>query len=177
VTFFDGFEYGYSRGEDTIMCAKRVTVKTVMLCGRRVGSVSLLQEDVPVNLCGECRDVLFGPATHLPADRPSARVEYGTCPACDEQAPVFGDLIQAHGDGCVGLGVAPAAVDPIMRVLRDERKRRGLSQRGLADLAGSRRNQVSEWETGKVAPTLDSVRRLAAALGARLFVELPEAKS
>jgi hypothetical protein len=103
----EGIEFGFASGEDTIMCAKRVDRAARMLCGRRVGAVSALQVDVPGNLCPDCRDVLFGPATHLRADRPSAQVVYGVCPACGEQAPVFDGLIQAHGDGCVGINMRP----------------------------------------------------------------------
>lgn len=62
--------------------------------------------------------------------------------------------------------------DPIVLQLAEERTRRGLSQREVAELAGVTQSAVSEWETGAVVARVDSLRRHAAALGFRLRVEL-----
>lgn len=48
--------------------------------------------------------------------------------------------------------------------LRDARERRGLSQGGLAGLAGLQAAAVSHFETGTRKPSFDNLRRLADAL-------------
>lgn len=68
-----------------------------------------------------------------------------------------------------------ADLDPIVLQLAEERIRRGLSQREVAELAGVTQSAVSEWETGAVVARVDSLRRHAAALGFRLSITLEPA--
>lgn len=49
--------------------------------------------------------------------------------------------------------------------LRDARKRRGLSQEELADIARLQRTYVNEVERGRRNPTLLTITRLAGAIG------------
>lgn len=49
--------------------------------------------------------------------------------------------------------------------LKQLRKERGLSQRGLADLAGSAQTHISQIELGLKSPTADWLYRVAEALG------------
>lgn len=44
--------------------------------------------------------------------------------------------------------------------LKKARKRRGLTQRQLADLIGAKHNSVSNWETGQNEPDTQTIRRL-----------------
>ena len=52
--------------------------------------------------------------------------------------------------------------------LRDLRKERGLSQRGLADLAGLSPNAISLIERDEQSPSVATLQRLAAALGVKM---------
>jgi transcriptional regulator with XRE-family HTH domain len=49
--------------------------------------------------------------------------------------------------------------------LRDLRRVRGLTQEDLAERAGVEQPQISAWEGGRRAPTMDNVRKLARGLG------------
>lgn len=51
--------------------------------------------------------------------------------------------------------------------VRSERRRRGLTQAQLAELAGLHHNYISLIERGRTAPALDTVYALAAALGCK----------
>lgn len=57
-------------------------------------------------------------------------------------------------------------------LLRDMRRRHGLSQSRLACRANTTQAVVSRIERGEASPTLDTVRRLLAAMGWELDVEL-----
>ena len=58
---------------------------------------------------------------------------------------------------------------PLRTILRDERRRRGLSQRQLADTLRRKTNSdISHWETGTVEPRLSTFTAWAAALGYRV---------
>ncbi len=57
-------------------------------------------------------------------------------------------------------------------LMRDLRKRHGLSQSRLARRAHTTQAVVSRIERGEASPTLDTLRRLLAALGWELDVEL-----
>ncbi|MCW7541018.1 helix-turn-helix domain-containing protein [Aquabacterium sp. A7-Y] len=54
------------------------------------------------------------------------------------------------------------------RVVRDERKRKQLSQEKLAEAADLHRNYIGLVELGKTAAALDSAAAIANALGLRL---------
>lgn len=53
-------------------------------------------------------------------------------------------------------------------VLREIRLRAGLSQEQLADKAGLDRTYIGRIETGKQSPTVETLEKLACALGLRL---------
>ena len=59
---------------------------------------------------------------------------------------------------------------PIGDWLRDERKRLGLSQPAFAELAGTTKQTVFSWETGKTAPDAFQLAALAAAGADVLYI-------
>ncbi len=62
------------------------------------------------------------------------------------------------------------------QVVRESRAARRLSQEALADLSGLSRSYLSEVERGTVAPSIETLQKLADALGEKLsfLVELYE---
>lgn len=54
------------------------------------------------------------------------------------------------------------------RVLRANREQRGLSQEALAGLANLNRSYLGEIERGVAVPSIDTIQKLADALGERL---------
>lgn len=64
------------------------------------------------------------------------------------------------------------------QVVRECREARGLSQEALADIAGLSRGYLSDVERGEVAPSLETLQKLADGLGESLsfLVELYERK-
>src|SRR4051812_44471459 len=64
------------------------------------------------------------------------------------------------------MGVMDAA-----RALRDARRRAGLSQQQLADLAATSQATISAYESGRKQPTVATMSRLLAATGERLRTE------
>ncbi len=58
------------------------------------------------------------------------------------------------------------SIEELGAVVRETRQRRGLSQQALADRAGLSRNFVAQIERGESSPTVATLARLAAALGA-----------
>jgi transcriptional regulator with XRE-family HTH domain len=56
-------------------------------------------------------------------------------------------------------------VDPLVRALRVERERQGISQRQLAEMMGASATWVWQAEVGEVAPGIIHLRRYATALG------------
>lgn len=59
-------------------------------------------------------------------------------------------------------------VDPIVAVLRAARLAQGLTVRQVAEAAVLGAGSISEWERGRHAPNLSSLRRWAIALGVKL---------
>lgn len=58
--------------------------------------------------------------------------------------------------------------------IREARLRAGLTQRQLAERAGTTQSSIARWETGGVAPPLETLARLAAACGLELTARLRE---
>lgn len=58
----------------------------------------------------------------------------------------------------------PRTAPNVGRIIRDQRKQRGLSLRTLADLCGLSINAISKIERGENSPTVVSLHRLATAL-------------
>jgi len=54
------------------------------------------------------------------------------------------------------------------RVIRSFRERRGLSQEALSDLAGLSRSFLGEIERGDAVPSVETLQKLADALGEKL---------
>ncbi len=52
-----------------------------------------------------------------------------------------------------------------MDIIKELRKQKGLSQNALAELCGVHQTAVSQWEKGRTTPDLDSLKKLAKALG------------
>lgn len=59
-------------------------------------------------------------------------------------------------------------VDDIRRFLRQERKRRGLTQGQLADLTATSQKWVSDFERGRVDPPVSIVLKVLVLLGVTL---------
>jgi len=63
--------------------------------------------------------------------------------------------------------------------IREHRLRAALTQQALADKAGVCRSQVADWERGHKSPNLESMARLAKAMGIRIgeLFDLPHKKN
>jgi transcriptional regulator with XRE-family HTH domain len=59
-------------------------------------------------------------------------------------------------------------------LIREARRRAGLSQRELADRVGTTQSAIARWETGRSAPSLASLERLVRACGLELRLGLAE---
>lgn len=57
------------------------------------------------------------------------------------------------------------SVDDVRRFLREERKRRGLTQGQLADLTATSQKWVSDFERGRVDPPMSIVLKVLVLLG------------
>ena len=55
-------------------------------------------------------------------------------------------------------------------LVREMRLRRTMSQRELAELAGTRQAAISRIERGLVSPSVDTLERIVAAMGERLVM-------
>jgi transcriptional regulator with XRE-family HTH domain len=64
----------------------------------------------------------------------------------------------------------------VAEVLRDARRRAGLTQTGLAELTGTSQATISAYERGEKEPTLATLDRLLTATGRRLSVRGPRAR-
>lgn len=56
--------------------------------------------------------------------------------------------------------------------IKELRKQKGLSQKTLAELCGVHQTAVSQWEKGRTTPDLDSLKKLANALGVSVEILL-----
>ena len=63
----------------------------------------------------------------------------------------------------------------VVRQLIALREQRGWSQRELADRAGMKQPQLARLETGQVEPKLDTLQRLAQAMGCEVHVSFQPA--
>ena len=57
-------------------------------------------------------------------------------------------------------------------LIREARKRAGLTQRELAERAGTTQSAIARWEAGRSAPSFDTVRRLIRLCGLDLDIML-----
>jgi transcriptional regulator with XRE-family HTH domain len=57
-------------------------------------------------------------------------------------------------------------------LVREGRRRAGLSQQALADRAGTTQSAIARLESGRTAPSLETVERLLRLCGLQLIVEL-----
>lgn len=73
----------------------------------------------------------------------------------------------------IGTGII-APVDTAM-LIRSTRERAGLSQHALAARAGTSQPAVSRYESGAASPSVETLDRLLAAMGARLELSVSEA--
>ncbi|MCI0544927.1 MAG: helix-turn-helix transcriptional regulator [Actinobacteria bacterium] len=61
------------------------------------------------------------------------------------------------------------------RLIREARRRAGLSQSDLAVRAGKAPSAISRWESGRSKPSLETLRQLTAAAGFDLVISLAPA--
>lgn len=66
------------------------------------------------------------------------------------------------------------ASSPILRVLFEVIERRGMQMEVVAHMMGAHAQQLWRWRAGKSIPRLDSVEKLADALGVDIDVFCPE---
>lgn len=62
----------------------------------------------------------------------------------------------------------------VVRQLIELREKHGWSQRDLAERAGMKQPQLARLETGQVEPKLDTLQRLAKAMGSRLTIRFED---
>jgi ribosome-binding protein aMBF1 (putative translation factor) len=62
----------------------------------------------------------------------------------------------------------------VVRQLIELREQHGWSQRELAERAGMKQPQLARLETGQVEPKLDTLQRLAKAMGSRLTIRFED---
>ena len=67
---------------------------------------------------------------------------------------------------------ALAARDSIARELRDTRKTLNLTQSALAEIAGTKKSNISRMESGKYNPSLDFLVKVADSMGKKLDIHL-----
>ncbi|MCH8218537.1 MAG: helix-turn-helix transcriptional regulator [Planctomycetes bacterium] len=67
----------------------------------------------------------------------------------------------------------PQHVQDIGAVIRFHRKQSGLSQRGLADMAGVGKTAVFDLEKGKTSVRLDTLTKVCRVLNIRLLLDSP----
>ena len=62
----------------------------------------------------------------------------------------------------------------VVRQLIELREKHGWSQRDLAERAGMKQPQLARLETGQVEPKLETLQRLAKAMGSRLTIRFED---
>jgi len=67
-------------------------------------------------------------------------------------------------------GLPPVPIEQAGKVIREARLRQGLKQVDLQDLAGVGITSVVNVENGQLSVQLDTLKRLAGALGLRLYI-------
>jgi transcriptional regulator with XRE-family HTH domain len=68
------------------------------------------------------------------------------------------------------------SLDDIRKLVRSERKKRGLTQSQAAGLSGFTQKWLSQFESGDVSPPADMVFKLMNTLGIKLFYETLSSK-
>jgi XRE family transcriptional regulator, regulator of sulfur utilization len=58
----------------------------------------------------------------------------------------------------------------VQRALAAARERKGLTQKRLAELSGVQQSEISKIERGQINPTIETVARMAAPLGAHVVL-------
>lgn len=114
-------EFGYALGVQAFWCAKKTTVQSRMLCGKRKGWMPPVQQPfTPPNLCPDCARLLAAGQELQPAVDEDAE---GTCPVCVGRVPLDGaGMVAEHGEWsyrggrlvvtdrpCAGRGEPPEA--------------------------------------------------------------------
>lgn len=62
--------------------------------------------------------------------------------------------------------------ESVGKMIREARKRKGLTQRELGEKLGIGEPTVNKYESGKQNPTVDTLKRIADALGVTLNISL-----
>ena len=76
------------------------------------------------------------------------------------------DLVEALTKDMSVVDMAPTALHiEISRTIRNARKQKGLSQKGLAEKMGVKQSLVSRWESSECNYTIDTLVEIADALG------------
>ncbi|MBE5910435.1 helix-turn-helix transcriptional regulator [Pseudobutyrivibrio sp.] len=76
-----------------------------------------------------------------------------------------------YSDGVVTPS-ALSARHSIAKELRDTRKTLNLTQSALADIAGTKKSNISRMESGKYNPSLDFLVKIADSMGKKLDIHL-----
>ena len=58
----------------------------------------------------------------------------------------------------------------LITVLKEQRKKKGITQRDLARLTGIRQPSIAKIESGKIAPNIDTINKLLRPLGRKLTI-------
>ena len=61
----------------------------------------------------------------------------------------------------------------IGELIKEARKKAGLSQKALADMLGISQQNIAQWESGKRNPKIDSLLKIAVAIGLPYTAFLP----
>ena len=76
-----------------------------------------------------------------------------------------------YSDGVV-TPQALAARNSIAKELRDTRHQLNMTQSALADIAGTKKSNISRMESGRYNPSLDFLVKIASSLGKELTVRI-----